>query len=270
MVNESRLEKVFLFGIVGATIFAIATFCRFLSISIGWDIFTSNMAFLIVLILGGVFYALIQLLLMDAINIFFKKKNSNKEIDLSVEKITDTIEEAEQQKNDVKIEESKEEIKLIDNEEKEFAEKVDIREKKIKEIRENKEKQESLIKEEKLKIAFEYTIEVLAPYVSENDMSILYKNINLYTEKGDFENMKPITTKEVTVKDLKHYGWNLWNHFGTKVNQENIALFLKKTFEKKIGAIKISSLTGNLTVDGDEGIITIKKSLNELEKVTID
>lgn len=270
MVNESILEKVFLYGVVGVTILAIATFCRFLSISIGWDNFTSNMVFVVGLILGSVFYALIQLLLMDAINIFFKKKNRNKEIDQSVEKITHNIEEAEQVKNDVKLEESKEEIIIINNAKVGIPEKVDIREKKIKEIRENKEKQESLIKEEKLKIAFEYTLEELAPYVSENDMSLLYTNIKLYAENGDFENMKPITVKEVTVKDLKHYGWNLWNHFGIKVNQKNIALFLKKTFEKKMGAIKISSLTRNLPVDGDEGIITIKKSLNEYKKVTID
>lgn len=270
MENERSLEKVFLYGVVGVTILAIATFCRFLSISIGWDNFTSNIVFIACVILCFSLYSLIQLVLMDFLNIFFKKKIRKKEIDQSVEKITDNIEEVVQQKNNVKLEEGKEEIKIMDNEEKEFAEIIVASDKTIKEIRENKEKQESLIKEEKLKIAFEYTIEVLAPYVSENDMSILYKNIKLYTEKGDFENMKPITTKEVTVKDLKHYGWNLWNHFGTKVNQENIALFLKKTFEKKIGAIKISSLTGNLTVDGDEGIITIKKSLNELEKVIID
>jgi len=228
--------------------------------------FISNTFFLVIILLGVYVYLSIMQIVDDfpkfVINNRWKRKKASLKSETQELIVPIEMKEKVGAQEDVSV--------IVSIEDNEVIGICDIQEQKIKELRENKVKQESLIKEEKLKIAFEYTVEVLAPYVSENDMNILYENIKLYTEKGDFENMKPITVKEVTVKDLKHYGWNLWNHFGIKVNQKNIALFLKKTFEKRMGAIKISSLTGNLPVDGDEGIITIKKSLNEFKKVTID
>ncbi|MCG8722640.1 hypothetical protein G1K63_03740 [Tenacibaculum finnmarkense] len=145
-----------------------------------------------------------------------------------------------------------------------------IEKKEISEVINKRQKKTQETKKQKLKTAIKYTQEEFTSYVTAGDLIKLCEYVQLYSEKENLENIKPINIKELTVKDLKHFGWNLWNHFDKKVNQENIALFLKKTFENKIGSIKTSSLKGNLTIDGGEGIIKIKDNLTELDKVTID
>jgi len=261
MENERSLEKVFLYGVVGVTILAIATFCRFLSISIGWDNFTSNIVFITCVILCFSLYSLIQLVLMDTINIFFKKKIRKKEIDQSVENITDNIEESEQQKHDVKLEESKEEIKIIDNEKMEFPELVDVNQEKIEEIRKNKEKQESLRLQGKLKIAIDYTVNELAAFVSTNDLDILCANIKLYAEKENLENIKPIKVNGLNTIDIYHFGWNIWNYF--KIGkQNNIVIFLKNVFPEQLKQVKDDeTIKKNLKKEELKGIIKIKENL---------
>lgn len=145
-----------------------------------------------------------------------------------------------------------------------------LEEENVNEIVTKTRREEENKKKEKLKVAINYATKVIAPYTTIDDLKLLLSYIKNYSEKGNLENIKPINIKELTVKDLKHFGWNLWNHFDRKVNQENIVLFLKKTFENKIGSIKTSSLKGNLTVDGNQGIIKIKNNLTKLDKDTID
>ncbi len=127
--------------------------------------------------------------------------------------------------------------------------------------REQAQQEKSIEIQEKLKIAIEYTKKEFALYTSIENLIVLCENIKIYAEKGNLENIKSISVQELTVKDLRHFGWNIWNHFETKRNQKEIGLFLKGAFSKALENVKINSLTGNLTVDENEGLIKIIRCL---------
>lgn len=263
-MSSKYSENIVMYLVLSALILIFSGFVRYIFISLGLDEFTANIAFIVAIILGVSIYDTGMKLLQGLYSIIIKniskrkKMKQNKMEQEGVEKV-----------NIIKEDNSQ----ALKKDNSEFQEKhpnviTDIEE--IQKIREQKQQEKNIVVQEKLKIAIGYTKKEFSPYTSVENLEILCENIKIYAEKGNFENIKPINVEELTVKDLRHFGWNIWNHFDTKTKQKQVGLFLKKTFSKALENITIESLIGNLKVDENEGLIKIIKHSLISETSTTD
>ncbi|QXP69209.1 hypothetical protein H0I29_11260 [Polaribacter sp. R2A056_3_33] len=224
MENQSLLERIFIYGVVGVTILIFATLTRYVSITIGSDHFTANVIFFVFIILGIALYSMIQIVLIAVLNLFSKNKIINKEAgeNKKMEKIAD--------------------------EEQEFSK-----------IYDKKNKENLALKKKKLEIAIQYTKEEFASYATREDLNNLCENIQLYSEKGNLENIKPVKVNELKALDIYHFGWNIWKHFNKVTNQTKLADFIKNVFEDLFQDIEAETIKKNLTKDEKQGSIKIKR-----------
>lgn len=132
----------------------------------------------------------------------------------------------------------------------------------IEEIRTAKAQTLSKIAEENKNIAFNYTREEFALYLSNEDLESLCESVSVYAENGDFENLKKVSIQGLTSLDLFHFGWNLWNHFRIR-DQRETAVFLKTVFAESLKDIETESIKKHLKDDERKGIIKIKKDLTQ-------
>ncbi len=130
------------------------------------------------------------------------------------------------------------------------------------------EKQRQLVQQytEKLNIAIRYTQEIFAPYVSDADMDLLCKNIEIYAAGNSIEGttIQPIRVKDLTTIDICHFGWNIWNHFDV-TDQWGIARFLKVMFEEKLRDMELKTIKKKLKIFEPNSTIQIQESLNKIE-----
>ena len=210
----------------------LATLVRISAISLGVDDFTAFIVFVIVLAVQLVVYLSIHVVMQDvmvpligkALSMIpcFKKKIENRQ----------TIVEEE-----VKEPLSLEQIRA--------------------EQQQNKDKK----KEDKLNTALDYTRNTFALYLSDNDLDIICQNIQIYIDKLDFDNLKPVRVKTLTALDLRHFGWNIWNSFKPR-NQMNIAHFLKTVFPDVFREAEVESIKRHLKDDERKGLVKIEERIN--------
>lgn len=75
------------------------------------------------------------------------------------------------------------------------------------------------------------------------------------------KDLKPVKVKELTISDLRHFGWNIWNHFKPR-NQMDMASFLKDVFPDVFKEAEVESVKRHLKDDEKKGVIKIEKSLD--------
>lgn len=225
-----------LIGIVG----------RLVLLGKGADEYTANVFFWICVGFGILMFAILSLflneLVVNILNRFFK----NKKTELPESQISN--------KNLEKISEQQDTI--INPELSEYK----IPDRNIKQIR---EQQQSLIannNQVKIDIAIHYTQKEFAFYTTDEDLKLLCDYVIMYAEKLDFDNIKPITVKDLSNLDLYHFGWNLWNHF-KPIKQEEISKLLKKVF-LALEDIELDSIKSHLKDDPKKGIIKITDNLS--------
>lgn len=120
----------------------------------------------------------------------------------------------------------------------------------INSIREKHQQEEIARKEKLLTIALEYTKTTFAPYATDENINRLcdyitdyYNGINLN------QDVKSVNVKDLSNGDLFHYGWNIWNHFKSVKHskQEDIAYFLKVVFAHNLKDVELQTIQKKLT-----------------------
>lgn len=235
-MKNNRLEYIILYVLVASTALIIATLARISAFSLGVDDFTAFMVFTIVLgievaaylsihiVLQGLMLPWIARLLLKVP--YFRNKTKST---LPIDKITNHITEP--------------------------ASLEDIRNEQL----QNKAKEQ----EEKLNVALNYTRKTFAPYISDEQIEVLCRNLQLYSNKLDLEKLRSIkTSKDLSSVDISHFGWNIWNHFNVGKRIE-IAHFLKRVFPDILKDAEVESIKSHLKDDELKGIIKIRKSLIE-------
>jgi hypothetical protein len=117
--------------------------------------------------------------------------------------------------------------------------------------------------EEKQNIVLEYTRKCFALYVSDEHLEVLLQNVQVYMNNLDMKELKPIKVKELTINDLRHVGWNIWNHFRPR-NQMGIAYFLKAVFPDDFKDTEVESIKRHLKDDELKGGIKIQEDINKM------
>jgi hypothetical protein len=114
-----------------------------------------------------------------------------------------------------------------------------------------------------------YTQKTFDTFANENSLSEICNNIVLVIEKKDFNNLRKVTiSTNITPLDLYHYGWNIWKHFSKikrfiKINQLEIATFLKHTFPETLKKANEYSIKSHLKDDDRVGIIKIEEDISK-------
>ncbi|MDD2269134.1 MAG: hypothetical protein PHY15_06230 [Eubacteriales bacterium] len=130
----------------------------------------------------------------------------------------------------------------------------------IEEIRQAQLEKRALEQEEQINIAIEYTRKAFVLYTSEEDLEVLVQNLHIYINNLEMKELKPIKVNELTINDLRHYGWNIWNHFRPR-NQMDIAHFLKNVFPELFKETEVESIKRHLRDDEKKGVIKIIKKI---------
>ena len=112
-------------------------------------------------------------------------------------------------------------------------------------------------KEESIKLGVDYTQKTFALYLSDSNMEILCKNVRIYIDRLDLDNIKAVRVKELTALDIRHFGWNIWNKFRS-YNQMETARFLKLVFPDIFYDTEVDSIKSHLKDDELKGIIKIE------------
>jgi hypothetical protein len=222
--------------IVACVALAIAALARMFTVSVGFDGFTAFIVFIVVLAVQVVVYLSIHVLLQNTMLPwigewlsqipYFRKKIESRQIPLIKEEVLpDALEQTS--------------LEDIRNEQ-----------------RQNRTKEQK----DKLNIALSYTRKSFALYISDEHLDILCRNLQMYINKLNVKELKPIKAKELTAIDLRHFGWNIWNFFKPR-GQEGIVCFLKIVFPDVFRETEVKSIKRHLKDDELKGIIKIEEEL---------
>ena len=131
---------------------------------------------------------------------------------------------------------------------------------KLEELRQEQLQKRALEQEEQINTAIEYTREEFVLYATGTDIEVLIQNLHIYINKLDLKELKPIKVNELTINDLRHFGWNIWNHFKPR-NQMDIAHFLKNVFPDVFKEAEVESIKRHLRDDEKKGMIKVEKKI---------
>ncbi|MCV9931577.1 hypothetical protein OIU80_04730 [Flavobacterium sp. LS1R47] len=245
--------KYFEYITVYLSVFLVCVFVgiigRMMLLEKGADEYTAGVFFWISTGFGILMFAILSLFLNDLaerlLNRFLKaKKNESPENRIPSE----DLEKMEEEGQDILIK-----PELSENK------------KSARDIQQIREEQQNMIKNQKqarIDIAIRYTQQEFAMYTSDDDLKQLGKNIIIYAEEIDFENIKPVKVKDLSNLDLYHFGWNIWNCF--KVSRQDRAVqFLKLTFAEALKDVEQNSIKTHLKDDEQKGLIKIMEDFTD-------
>lgn len=102
----------------------------------------------------------------------------------------------------------------------------------------------------------EYTRKEFAPYVTDEDLVLLCRYVELYADQLPLSDIQPIKVKLLTTLDLYHFGWNIWRHLNVS-KQDDIALFLKRVFAHNLKDVETDSIKSHLKDEPKKGRILV-------------
>lgn len=126
----------------------------------------------------------------------------------------------------------------------------------LEEIRAEQKRKADEKKRVKCEYAVQYTRKEFAPYVSDGDLELLCRYVELYADQLPLIDIQPIKVKNLSALDLYHFGWNIWKYLSVS-KQDDIALFLKKVFAHNLGDIEVDSIKSHLKDDPKKGKILV-------------
>lgn len=226
-MNYKDPENILLIICGSMGIAAFALVIRYLFIELNFDVFGANLVFIIVFVIGLIFYISYLELIQKIGSRFFKKKQEfdNKSI------ITDS------------------ELELIEN-----------AESNLDSIREKHQQNEVKRKQETLEVAIQYTRTTFAPFADDQNINRLCEYVIQYSTGTELKDVEPVRVKDLQNIDLYHFGWNIWNHF--RINkQEDIALFLKIVFARNLKDVDIDTIRKKLTFNDGKCKIKLEKTI---------
>lgn len=241
-MNYKDPENILLIICGSMGIAASALIFRYLFlVKLGFDDFGANLVFIIIFIVGLVFFISYLEVIQKVIPPLFKRQEQ-------VIDNQDIIPES----DTVEIVEPEE---FIENETPLINE-LDV-------IREKHNLEEQQRKEQLLETAIQYTQETFAPYTSDENIAIICQAVTDYMNGMEVVAPKSVTIKGLSNGDLFHFGWNIWNRFqsvrGKK--QEDIAVFLKIVFKNSLADIEMQTIKKKLTFNQGKYKIKLEKKL---------
>ncbi|MCT3662962.1 hypothetical protein HZR00_10645 [Elizabethkingia anophelis] len=124
-----------------------------------------------------------------------------------------------------------------------------------------KAREEELI-QEKLELIVQYTKEKLALYTTDEDLYKLCDYLVVFLRDGKIENINPIKVTVLSPADLRHFGWNVWNHYRGKNKRIDVAKFLKIVFSQSFKEVaEPETIEKLLTSKNDGKFIKIEENL---------
>ena len=246
-MNYKDPENILLI-ICGSTgIAALALIFRYLFIAKwGFDDFGANLVFIIIFVVGLVFFISYLEIIQKVIPPLFKRRKQTIE-NQHILPESNTVEDIEPT-----IESEPEEP--IGNEPPVINE-LDI-------IREKHEQNEIIRKREVLEVAIKYTRTTFALFADDQNINRLCEYVIQYSTGTELKEVELIRVKDLQNIDLYHFGWNIWNHF--RINkQEDIALFLKIVFAKKLKDVDIDTIRKKLTLNEGKCKIKIDRNIKD-------
>lgn len=224
-MNYKDSENILLIICGAMGIAALALIFRYLFIGLGFDVFGANLVFIIVFVIGLIFYISYLELIQKVGSRFFKKK----------------------QGFDPELIITESESKLIENTEPD-----------LESIREKHEQDEIIKKREVLEVAIKYTRTTFAPFADDQNINRLCEYVIQYSTGTELKDIEPARVKDLQNIDLYHFGWNIWNHF--RINkQEDIAFFLKIVFARNLKDVEIETIKKKLTFNEGKCKIRLEK-----------
>lgn len=260
MKQNSLLQYIILYVIVACVALAIATLARMFTVSVGFDSFTAFIVFIVALAVQVVVYLSIHVILQNTMLPwigkwlskipYFRKKIESRQV---------PIVEAEEPIAEITTEEPVIEESVIEEEEivPDMPEQPSLED-----IRKEQLQNRTNEQEEKQNIALNYTRKSFILYLSDEHLDILCRNVLLYIANADMGELKPVKVKELTAVDLRHFGWNIWNFFKPR-GQDEIASFLKTVFPDVFRETEVKSIKRHLKDDELKGVIKIQESFTE-------
>lgn len=232
-MNYKDPENILLIICGSMGIAALALIFRYLFIA-KWkfDAFGANLVFIIIFIVGLVFFISYLEIIQKVIPPLFKRrKQTIKNQDIipksdMVEDIEPTIESETEEPIEI-------ETPVIND---------------LGAIRERHQQDEIIRRQETLEVAIQYTRTTFAPFADDQNINRLCEYVIQYSTRTELKDVEPVKVKDLQNIDLYHFGWNIWNHF--RINkQDDIALFLKIVFAKNLKNVDIDTIRKKLTLN---------------------
>jgi hypothetical protein len=230
------------------------------TVSVGFDSFTAFIVFIVALAVQVVAYLSIHVILQNTMLPwigkwlskipYFRKKIESRQV---------PIVEIEESVAEVAIGEPVVEESVIEGKENEVFPYMP-EQPSLEDIRKEQLQNRTKEQEEKQNIALNYTRKSFALYLSDEYLNMLCRNVLMYINNTNTDELKLVKVKELTAVDLRHFGWNIWNFFKPR-GQEGIACFLKIVFPDVFRETEVKSIKRHLKDDELKGIIKIAEEL---------
>ena len=217
---------------------------RYLFLELGFDPFGANLVFIVIFVIGLIFYISYLEVIQRVIPPLFKRRKQ-------------TIE------NQDVIPESNTVGNIEPTIESELKEPIENKTSLISDldvIREKHQQDETIRKRETLEVAIQYTRTTFAPFADDQNINRLCEYVIQYSTGTELKDVEPVRIKDLQNIDLYHFGWNIWNHF--RINKQgDIALFLKIVFAKNLKDVDIDTIRKKLTFNEGQFQIKLEKKL---------
>lgn len=258
-MKSNKLDHITLYIIVVSFILVMAALARLFAATKGFDNFSLFIIFIIAVAIQAVIYlsihSFLERLMLPIIgNLLAKipfirrkiKRRADDEVcDVEYEEIPEQLMLIEANEKSEHIEAGEEEDvqdSIDDDNIDEQTETITPQSPSLEEIRQEQLQKRALEQEEQIKTAIEYSRKAFVLYTSEEDLEVLLQNLHIYINNLEMEELQPVKVKELTINDLRHFGWNIWNHFRPKIKWILLA-FSKSCFRiySRIQKLRVSN-----------------------------
>ena len=218
-MNPKYFEHIVVYLSVLVVCVLIGALARMIAVGAGVDEFTANIVFWSVTALGVIVYAVLAIFIEGLFAATLRKFCPKKETPKTTEN-------------------------------------TPIPAKSLEEIRTEQQQLIDDKKRAKRDSAIEYTRKEFAPYVTDEDLTLLCRYVELYADQLPLSDIQPIKVKTLTTLDLYHFGWNIWKYLNVS-KQDDIALFLKLVFAHNLKDVEPDSIKSHLKDEPKKGRILV-------------
>lgn len=239
-MNYKDSENILLIICGAMGIALLSLIFRYLFLELGFDTFGANLVFIVIFVIGLIFYISYIEVIQRVIPPLFKRR-----------------------KQAIENQDVVPESNAVGNIESELKEPIENKTFLINDldaIREKHQQDEIIRKEETLEVAIRYTRTTFALFADDQNVNLLCEYVIQYSTGIELKDVEPVKVKNLQNIDLYHFGWNIWNHFRIK-KQEDVALFLRIVFARNLKDVDTDTIRKKLTFNEGKFKISLVKGL---------
>lgn len=242
-MNYKDPENILLIICGAMGIALLSLIFRYLFLELGFDAFGANLVFIVIFVIGLIFYISYLEVIQKVIPPLFKRRKQIIE-NQNVVPESNTVENIEPPV-EPEPEPIGNEIPVIND---------------LDAIREKHQQNEIKRKQEVLEIAIQYTRTTFAIFADDQNINRLCEYVIQYSTGTELKDVEAVRVKDLQNIDLYHFGWNIWNHF--RINtQEDIALFLKIVFARNLKDVDADTIRKKMTFNEGKSRIRLERNL---------